>query len=284
MKPPRKAKKVKSGRQAKALPAPTACELRVKRKGWTEADIAVRLSQARVLRTFRRDYRERGLPMAKQLLRNVRVEMQRSIRDCASLDSIALEQGFQPMFFENFTVFDSDPAMVALHVRSWMKFHEQRAGKKPEAKAFRAKDPELATAKLALHEFREDLRDGYPFEDALERNSGTIADMASIRSVAFFAELGRMIGEYKRRPEKYRNRSLSGWIQRGWITLCLWECEADGREAYQRISDAARLLGYIVPTENSFRNAWRNVRNRNMREAVKQSRTRPKISQIAKAD
>ncbi|RBP36974.1 hypothetical protein DES53_115115 [Roseimicrobium gellanilyticum] len=63
-----------------------------------------------------------------------------------------------------------------------------------------------------------------------------------------------------RRPEKF-TRNCKDWLVRMWFPLHLWECPADGEEAWSRLIQAAALQRRPVVTHAQFYAAWRNLRS-----------------------
>ncbi|MFZ4595983.1 MAG: hypothetical protein ACOYOF_17115 [Verrucomicrobiaceae bacterium] len=208
----------------------------------------------------------------------VKIDMMQATGDCRALDSRCRKKGLEPIYVDAFASFHEKLAIDALHFRACEQIKEMSAGKKPQSKARAAGDYEQSAAKLVLHRIKERMRDGNTCAESLQHESGMIQRMATDGNTGFFVSLGSLVSEAKRKPEKYSDRPLSGWILRAWLPLCLWECPADGVEAHQRIERAAELLDKAAPSYPQFLTAWRNVRKRAMKAAVNYSGQSAKAS------
>ena len=236
----------------------SALEQRSEREDWSQADRTNRTSRAQALRLLHRHYKAADPQRVWHLLRLIQIHMMRCTADCRELDRLRHARGDEPLFVEAFATFDDQRVFDALHFRAC----EQIKAEKPLGD--RAK--RLSATVLGI--VKDRMRDGCTSTEVLKAESRLIERMASEGNTAFFEALGALLNEARRRPEKYSKRTLSDWIVRAWLPLCLWECPINGIEAHTRITEAASLLGLEAPAMKPFRKAWQNVRRRAMKMTV----------------
>lgn len=199
--------------------------------------------------------------------------LDRAATDRAMLDVHARDRSQAPVPFR----LDVPAVLESVRVLAERRQQAFSAGKRPMDAAMLRGEWEDAADKRALHDFRETLRDGWEPARALELHADVIAGRAAACRVFFFESLGVILKEYRLTPAKYE-RTLSDWMVRLWLPLALWECPADGNEAFARVCAAASLMGGPVPSLTAFLNAWKNVRSRIFRPVLQF------ISQSAAAD
>jgi hypothetical protein len=255
------AKKGGGTTKEKPAPAPSAAASRAAREEWSEADLQARSSQAKALRILRRHYRQYMPGHVGAMVGRARLGMLQTIVDCTALDQHLADRGEAPRYMSDFATFHSEGALRGLHCLAIDSLTKARKKPTPMQSAFKNGDERTGTAKFILHRVRERLRDGWNLDQTIQLESDQITKMAREGNSAFFANLGEIMKDRVRKPKSFE-RTTTGWILRAWLPLCLWECAPDGSEAYGRCMDAADLIGIPMPPEIQFITAWRNVRNR----------------------
>jgi hypothetical protein len=190
--------------------------------------------------------------------------LERAVRDCQVLDSMENSQDafFLNRFLSGIQATDSIGWIHAIVVYLDEKSHSAIT-KKPKMSA------EEYQAALALHYFRELVRDQLSPSEALPAIASQIQERAESGDTEFFERLGKALAEVRLNVKK-RGRGIEGWIRRAWLPLCLWQC-ASAEEAWQILKRAARLnnleeLAAGIDSNagqwRSFERAWRNLRVR----------------------
>ncbi len=245
----------------------TAMDRRAKDMGWSEHDRAARRRMAAALRTCRAHYRKHLPHHWRFMVRSARIQILQAVRDCRTLDALLLERSLPPVMMEAFTEYNHSGALAGIDCRAYAELAVLTQGKRPSSKVSASGEPNKFTWKFTLERVREALRDGRSVEYALDLYADTIQSMALSGQAGFFEELGDLFRKHRSTPFK---RSLTDWIVRAWLPLCLWECSADGHEAHSRFCQAADLLELNFPGAedavfyHQFITAWRNTRSKKM--------------------
>jgi hypothetical protein len=246
----------------------TATAQRAEAMGWSEHDRAARKEIAGVLRNCRRHYRKQMPDHWQFMVRSARIQMYQAVMDCQSLDDLRMGRGDPALFMEAFAVYNNSDALAGIHCRAYAELLLHSRAKTPASKASASGDEQKVNWKFALERIREALRDGRSVKYALYIQADDIHSMAETGQAGFFEDLGDLLRKHRKTPFK---RSLSDWIVRVWLPLCLWECDKDGREAHRRFCNAAELLGLDFPGAadpifyHQFVTAWRNTRSKKMK-------------------
>ena len=240
-----------------------------RRKPHPESELRARQQQARVLRNLRSHYRKTYPNHYKFLVRSALGILIRARQDCVMLDNFMKEKGRKPRYLKFFTTYDTDGALHWIHrgvIAERRAFDERKT---PIFKAMRGPIPHLAEEKWLLEQIREMIRDGLNEKEALEICANHIKEVASRGGSKFFEDLGDFLRRHRLKPI---DRNWVAWIIRNGLPLCLWECGADGKEAFERMKDAAYLrnVEFAGADENyfflkRFLPAWRNVRNKKLK-------------------
>lgn len=227
---------------------------------------------ARVLGRCRNHYRQVMPEHWRFMVRSARIQMHQAVMDCRELDKLRAGHGLPPLFVDAFTEYDHADALAGIHCRAYTELRELAKGKKPFHSSNGKEDPGKFEWKFTLERFRESLRDGRSVEQVLERFSDRISSLAGQGQAGFFEDLGDLLRKHRRTPFQ---RSLTGWIVRAWLPLCLWECAPDGQEAFQRFRHAVELMQSPLmgadPDKfyHQFVEAWRNTRSKKMKLKAK---------------
>ena len=284
-KPAQKAVKVRASNDAKETPETkanstarkkstdprkvlSAAEERAKRMGWSEVDLRVRKEIADAAREVLNCHRKQNPGMARFFAVSALMQMKKAVADCRQLDLARKGQGMEPLYVDLATSFNTDRALAGMHCRTMAEWKVMNKGKTPRLAAVLQGDYDRAERKRTLEMIRETIRDGWDVSFALEVNSEGISERLEAGDAKFFEELGELLRGHRCKPLR---RGLMEWIVRAWLPLCLWECDKDGRDAYDRFSVAAKLLGLEVHSGDSatffhrFITAWRNVRSKVMK-------------------
>ena len=219
---------------------------------------AHRASVAQALRALRAHSRTECPAYTGVIGAMARAVMAQTWADCGILDRALVETGREPFYRELFAVFHDAAALHALWQVSLLRMAEYHRGKAPRFVELRAGSP-AAEGKRVLHDLRELLRDGWAPEAALEILAPAVQRCTG--DVSFQQALGGILSDHRSRPHRFL-RSTPEWIVRAWMPLRLYECPADGAEAWERVQIAAALLRHEMAAEASFLSAWRNVRSR----------------------
>jgi len=235
--------------------------------GWNEQDQVARKRMAEVIWNCRSHYKKETPKYWQFMVHAARIQMNQAVMDCRELDSLREERGLPQLFMDAFAVFNNSDALAGINCRSYAEYVAVSGRKTPSSKALGLGKNEVVR-KLILERFRETLRDGRTIEYALALHEGSIQKMAEKGLGTFFEDLGHTLRKHRRTPFK---RSLTDWIIRAWLPLCLWECDPNGHEAHERFCHATDLLGLNFPDVHNgkflsqFITAWRNVRSKKMK-------------------
>ncbi len=116
-----------------------------------------------------------------------------------------------------------------------------------------------------LWRIREQLRDQIPLNHLLPGYASVLADRAKEGDQDFFKRFGLIVKDAVDRPEKF-NRSIEGWIVRGWLCLALWEVE-NANEAYDRCLPVGQYLEIQMPSYEQFEAAFKKAKGRKRPQA-----------------
>ncbi len=245
----------------------TAMAQRAEAMGWSEHDRAARNRMAETLRNCRAHYRKHLPHHYAFMVRSAQIQMHQATMDCKTLDDLLQARGLPPQMVESFTEFDHSAALAGIDCRAYAELAALSQSKKTCSKVSASSEPNRYKWKFILEKIREALRDGRSAEYTLDLHAGNIQSMAENGQAGFFEELGDLLRKHRRTPFK---RSLTDWIVRAWLPLCLWECSSDGKEAHSRFCQAADLLNLNFPGiedagfYHQFITAWRNTRSKKM--------------------
>lgn len=245
----------KPSKPSKAKPTLNKAEQRAQQQGWSEPERQARKRIARVLRLCRNHYRSEGPIVQRLMMTSIHHQMKRALQDCKSLDWHRVERGNPPIYVEGYTYYESKGALDALHIRALAWCNELREMKRPWLAAASKGDQQTALGKMTLEMVKESIRDLWSPDQAWEINSEQIQQRQNEKNLGFSKDFG----EFLRRHSTSTHRSVSEWILRAWLPLCLWECGKDGADAHDRCVAAGDLIGLAVPSFTEFRNAWGNV-------------------------
>ncbi|QIF00072.1 hypothetical protein [Roseimicrobium sp. ORNL1] len=198
--------------------------------------------------------------VASWMLWYAEIDLRQAVRDCEALDAQRVHLGLRPIYLENADGFDAPEALHSLYWRAWQQVCGHTRGDKPFRAALQRGDRETATDKLLLDRLRETLRDGWSLAEAFSVHQAQCAQRVRLGRIDFTIALGKLLDEAQRRPEKF-TRNCKDWLLRMWFPLHLWECPADGEEAWSRLIQAAALQRRQVVTHTQFYAAWRNLRS-----------------------
>lgn len=224
---------------------------------------------ANAIRACRNHYRKTAPDHWRFFTRSALTQMYQALADCRQLDLYREQRGMERFFVEACTVFNTKEALAGMHCRALNELKSLHGGKTAAFRAMKTGDFHLAREKRLLEAIRESIRDGWSEGNALTFHAESIQKMALEGRSGFFEGLGELLRAHRREPFR---RDLMGWIIRGWLPLCLWECESDGQEAFRCMAHAAELMGMSFygadPNEfflKHFLPAWRNVRNKRLK-------------------
>ena len=176
------------------------------------------------------------------------------------------------MAVDAFTEFNHPDALAGINCRAYAELKELEKRNRPFQQVDYNDDPGKFEGKFTMERFREALRDGRSVEQVLASFSASLSSLAEQEQARFFEELGDLLRKHRRTPLQ---RSLTGWIVRAWLPLCLWECAPDGDEAFQRFRHAVDLMQLPLlgadpdKVYHQFVEAWRNTRSKKMKLKAK---------------
>jgi len=250
----------------------TAREVRAAKEGWTELDLMIRSEIADTARLILNHHRRHSPQLAHLLTGSALCQMRQAVSDCRRLDDARAALGKDLKYLPQL-IFNCPGAVKGIHCRSMGEYRAMTVRKTPAFQAMAVGNESIALRKRALEVIRETIRDGWEAGDALKLCSGWIREVAQKGDAAFFEELGVFLRKHRKDPIE---RGLTEWIVRLWLTLCLWECPADGSIAFCRFKEAARLNVFDLHNlprletphfERRFTTAWKNVRAKDMKAA-----------------
>jgi hypothetical protein len=238
---------------------------------------ACRSSQAKAFWRLRAHYRKtlEDHRWARIYLSEARMIIRQAVVDCGRLDDATWGTDFKPVQMSCVASFLHLPEpLEAIH---FIAIYEIKQAFSPRDPVRQMTNQILATndtetkirlkqhleAKSLLKVFRQWLRDGYSASYILQMQG--IQRAISSGNEEAIIQLGRLLYENQKKPEKYAHRSLKEWIIRAWLPLELWDCPADGVVALKRLKNAASLMETVTPDDEAKRDqellaAWKKVR------------------------